>query len=69
MIEKIRVSKGQVQFGFQSVDGFTYVVQATETLAAPLQWQTISTCMGDGSWKSVGEPIDSGQRFFRIVVR
>ncbi len=56
----------EVNFSFATQGDVPYTVQFTDTLE-PANWQTLEELVGDGSAKTVTDPVASGQqRFYRV---
>jgi uncharacterized repeat protein (TIGR01451 family) len=57
----------QFKFSFATEQGRTYTVQYTDTLV-PLNWQTLTTFIGDGNIKTIFDTSVNTQRFYRVLV-
>ncbi|PYJ01002.1 MAG: hypothetical protein DME25_19195 [Verrucomicrobia bacterium] len=56
-------------FSFDTLNGFTYVVQYKNSFDDPI-WQTLQSAAGDGTPKTITVPLsDALQRFYRLSVQ
>jgi hypothetical protein len=62
------VVSGQFRFEFDTRAGSNYTVWY-KTALTDATWQTLTTVVGDGTRKSVPDPLGPGQRFYRIEVK
>ena len=58
---------GLMNLTFPTTSGVTYEVLYTDSLTSPITWYTNSTIVGDGTVKSVSDPIGATQRFYRLL--
>lgn len=59
------MSGGAIAIKFPTQSGYSYTVQYSDTLN-PASWQTLTTVSGDGTVKTVTDPVSSSQRFYRV---
>ncbi|MDB6017152.1 MAG: hypothetical protein JWR19_1641 [Pedosphaera sp.] len=57
-----------VNISFPTQNGFNYTVTYKNNLNDPI-WLNLSTVAGDGTVKSVNDPIGAGQRFYRLSIQ
>ncbi len=62
------IKGGNLSFFVDTQPGFTYLVQATESLSPP-DWQTLATLEGDGTRKSFSDPVVQPQRYYRVIIQ
>src|SRR5262249_49686296 len=68
-LQSVRLSGTNVSFDFQTVSGFNYLVQYTDSLNPP-NWLPLVTISGDNTLKTITDPITaSTQRFYRVVIQ
>jgi T5SS/PEP-CTERM-associated repeat protein len=68
-LQSVRLVGTNVSFDISTASGFTYVVEYTGSLNPPV-WQTLETVPGDGTAKTVTDPVTSAtQRFYRIRIQ
>ena len=60
------VSGGTLSFSIFAMPGFSYRVQASDSLNPP-NWQTLEEFAGDGSTKTIPDPATGPQRFYRVL--
>ena len=59
------LSAGQFKFQFATVAGHTYFVEYKNALTNPV-WSALQTFVGDGTMKTVTDPMTNAQRFYRV---
>jgi len=52
---------------FQSEQGLYYTIQCTSSLTPPVEWQTIHGTSGTGGVITYEDPIESPNRFYRVI--
>ncbi|HTL55314.1 MAG TPA: hypothetical protein VL361_06520 [Candidatus Limnocylindrales bacterium] len=62
------VSQGVITVPFNTTVGFTYIVQATDSLTSP-NWRTLATVPGNGSIRTVSDSASAARRFYRVLVQ
>lgn len=60
-----RVTSGEFRFDFDSLVGTSYLIQYKNSLGDPA-WQDLRSETGDGTRKTVSDPVGAGPRFYRI---
>ena len=55
-------------FSFGTVPGKSYTVEFTPSLS-PVNWQTLTNFIGDGSVVTISDPPNNQQRFYRVLVQ
>ena len=58
---------GTLGLPFNTIAGFTYVVQKTDTLWPP-NWQTLATIQGTGATETVQDSAAQSQAFYRVLM-
>ena len=58
-----------MNLAFPTTSGVTYEVLYANSLTSPITWHTNSTVAGDGSVKTVFDPIGPAQKYYRLLER
>jgi hypothetical protein len=61
------ISGGAMHLAFPSTSGVTYEVLYANSLTNPITWRTNATVAGDGTVKTVSDPLGSAQRYYRLL--
>jgi subtilisin-like proprotein convertase family protein len=64
-IQQPLLSSDQFKFQFATVAGHTYFVEYKNALTNPV-WSAVQSFAGDGTMKTVTDPMTAGQRFYRV---
>jgi hypothetical protein len=59
---------GKLSLPFDTLLGFTYVVQKTGALP-PNQWQTLATIEGTGAMETAEDSAAQSQAYYRVLVQ
>ena len=64
-----QVADQQFKFSFATEQGRTYIVQYTESLVPPVNWQSAPSFIGDGSIVTISNARTNPRRFYRVLAQ
>ena len=69
VFSRIERSGGGLSISFVAAPSASYEIESTHSLTAPIEWQSVTNVVGDGTLVNVPVTIDSDQRFYRVRVQ